>query len=289
MESEFERLRKKVENFPSASAYNRLAELARLNGNAPDAVAICQRCTKEFPRNGQAYVIMAEIALTEGKRPEAMELLKEAVERDSRSYSGHRMLADHYEDQKDFAAALRHLKLIQGFRPADQGVLSKIQHLTGLAGGTAAAVGAVTQTTVTSLHAAVPGATRSAPTGATRAPEPKAATRDDALAALCGEQGVLGAVVADTSGRVVLARNLPDDRADILAALATDMAAAQRAVFAVVGNEPPTGWTVDAEQGQIIAFQREPGLTLAVLAKPGVRAALLELRARQALIDLGAA
>lgn len=286
MESEFERLRKKVENFPSASAYNRLAELARLNGNVPDAVAICQRCTKEFPRNGQAYVILAEIALTEGKRPEAMNLLREAVERDSRSYSGHRMLADHYEEQKDFAAALRHLRQIQGFRPADQGVLSKIQQLNGLAGAAGHAPAAAVQTSVTSLSAN--GAMRGPQTNATRAPEAKPASRQDALAGLCSEQGVIGAVVADPSGRVVVVRNLADDRADILAALATDMAAAQRAVFVAAGNEPPTGWAIDAELGQIIAFQREPGLTLAVLAKPGVRAALLELRARQALIDLGA-
>ncbi len=287
MESEFERLRKKVENFPSASAYNRLAELARLNGNVPDAVAICQRCTKEFPRNGQAYVILAEIALTEGRRPEAMNLLREAVERDSRSYSGHRMLADHYEEQKDFAAALRHLKQIQGFRPADQGVLSKIQQLTGLAGNAGQAPAAGAQTSVTSVQAAGGGG-RSAPTGTVHVPEAKAPSRQDALAGLCAEQGVLGAVVADPSGRVIVVRNLADDRADILAALATDMAAAQRAVFVSAGHDAPTGWAIDAELGQIIAFQREPGLTLAVLAKPGVRAALLELRARQALIDLGA-
>ena len=81
MESEFERLRKKVENYPSASAYNRLAELARLNKDDPEAERICQRCLKEFPRNGQAYVILAEIALAAGRSDDALKSLHLAVER----------------------------------------------------------------------------------------------------------------------------------------------------------------------------------------------------------------
>ena len=68
MESEIERLRKKVENFPSASLYNRLAELARQAGNSEEAEDICRRCIKEFPRNGQAYVILAEIEAARGAR-----------------------------------------------------------------------------------------------------------------------------------------------------------------------------------------------------------------------------
>jgi predicted regulator of Ras-like GTPase activity (Roadblock/LC7/MglB family) len=286
VETEFERLRKKVENFPSASAYNRLAELARLNGGAAEAMAICQRCIKEFPRNGQSYVILAEIALTEGRKADAISLLKDAVERDVRSYSGHRMLADHYEEAQDYANALRHLKMIQAFRPADAGVLDKIKRLQPLVGANPS-----TQTSITSMQRSVTSAVRSAVANGARAPEPRTTTtaRQDALSGLCAEQGVQGAVVADAQGRVVLTRGIADDVADVLAALACDMAAAQRAVFAQCGAEQLTGWTVDAEAAQIIAFQREPGLTLAVLAKPGVRAALLELRARQALIDLGAA
>src|SRR3954470_23527191 len=81
VESELDRLRKKVENFPSASLYNRLAELARNAGAADEAEAVCQKCMKEFPRNGQAYVIMAELEHARGKKADALSLLQTAIER----------------------------------------------------------------------------------------------------------------------------------------------------------------------------------------------------------------
>jgi tetratricopeptide (TPR) repeat protein len=117
VESELERLRKKVENFPSASAYNRLAELLRLAGDATEAGAVCQRCVKEFPRNGQAYVILAEIEIANGRKEDAVKHLQTAVERDNRSYAAHKMLADHYCETARQPQALQHLRQILTFKP----------------------------------------------------------------------------------------------------------------------------------------------------------------------------
>lgn len=123
VESELERLRKKVENFPSASLYNRLAELERLNGNGAEADTVCRKCIREFPRNGQAYVILAELQLAAGSRSEAQTLLHTAIERDARCYAGYRLLADLLVDgkdvPKDVPKAIWLLQQILTFKPND--------------------------------------------------------------------------------------------------------------------------------------------------------------------------
>ena len=94
-------------------------------------------------------------------------------------------------------------------------------------------------------------------------------------------------MVADSQGRVVVAQNVADDKADVIAALTADLGAGASNVLKMLGHDKLASWFIAGEKGQIMAFKRDANLTLAVLAAPGVRAALLELRARQALIDLG--
>lgn len=291
MESEIERLRKKVENYPSASAYNRLAELARLNGDVQEAERVCQRCIKEFPRNGQTYVIVAEIALAAGRRDEALSSLQNAIERDPRSYGGHRMIADLYLESGETAKALHHLRQILAFKPTDQAVTQRIEEIsrqhpaTPAATASAAPASAPTAPTMTPFASPASGA---APVLSAK-PAPAPANRAAALQALAAEPGVRGIVIADPQGRVVVAQGLADDDAEILAAFAAELTAAATATLQLVGADGLASWLVDAEQGQVLAFKRDPVLTLAVVAAPGTRAALLELRARQALIDLGVA
>ena len=134
MESELERLRKKVENFPSASSYNRLAELSRLAGDDGEAERICRKCIKEFPRNGQAYVILAEIRLAQNKKPDAVQLLQIAIERDPRSYTAHRLMADLFIADGAHAQALTHLRQILTFKPSDPAVSARIVELEGRTG-----------------------------------------------------------------------------------------------------------------------------------------------------------
>ncbi len=284
MESEFERLRKKVENYPSASAYNRLAELARLNGDTPEAERICQRCTKEFPRNGQAFVILGEIAMVAGHKDEAVTHLNAAVERDQRSYSGHRLLSDLYAERGQTAKALHHLRQILHFKPNDPPVLQKIDQLsksTGVANEPTQANPVIKPGTGFVERTLTP---RSLATLSTKSgPQ----NRTAALAALCGENGVKGAVVSDQQGRVVVVHGIAEGSAELLAAFATEITKSSANTLQALGSDQVHSWIVEAEKGSVLAFKRDAQLTLAVLAGPGVRAALLELRARQALIDLG--
>lgn len=295
MESEFERLRKKVENFPSASAYNRLAELARMNGDEAEGERISLRCVKEFPRNGQAYVILGEIAYKGHRKDEAIKHLQAAIERDARSYTAHRTLADIYSNDNNAAKALHHLRQILVFKPADPTTVQKIDALTKASPQAAAAAqpkpakpgtGQIPRGTNTPLGSPI----LSSPSGSFVIPfkgSASPAARTQSLQALCAEEGVKGAVVADAQGRVVVAQNLADGKADLVAALTADLGAGASNVLKQLGHEQLASWLIEGEQGQVMAFKRDANLTLAVLAAPGVRAALLELRARQALIDLG--
>jgi predicted regulator of Ras-like GTPase activity (Roadblock/LC7/MglB family) len=278
VESELERLRKKVENFPSASAYNRLAELVRLGGDIAGAEQVCRRCIKEFPRNGQAYVILAEIELANGRKDEAIKNLLTAVERDSRSYTAHRMLADHYIETSRPPQALQHLRQILSFKPNDTSVLQKIEQVTG-------------KPPTASLTRQVAGSPNQAAPGRPSEPTPlanKIVPAGDGLGGLVSEIGVRGALIADDKGRVVSSQRLSGQQEDLLAALAAEIGKSAQQALTAVGQDHLSMWTMVADQGQILAFRRERAFSVVVLAEPGVRPAMLEIRARQALIDLGA-
>jgi predicted regulator of Ras-like GTPase activity (Roadblock/LC7/MglB family) len=276
VESELERLRKKVENFPSASAYNRLAELTRQGGDIGGAEAACRRCIKEFPRNGQAYVILAEIEMANGRKDDAVKNLITAVERDSRSYTAHRMLAEHYIAVGKNPQAVQHLRQILTFKPSDPQVLQKIEQLTGRP-PTAPVIRPVPSSGMAPGRPAEP-----TPLGMKILP-PK-----DGLVELCLETGVRGALIADDKGRVVSSQKLSANQEDLLAALASEITKSGSQALGLVGLGGTTSWTVAAGQGQVLAFKRDGAFSVVVLAESNVRPAMIEIRARQALIDLGA-
>ncbi len=292
MESELDRLRKKVENFPSASLYNRLAELARDAGSVSEAQDVCRRCMREFPRNGHAYVILAEIELDRNNRAEALKLLQSAIERDPRSVTGQLMLANIYAADHEPAKALACLKLAAAIKPNDAHIIARIAELEkGGAKPATAAVGAG--------HGGKPAPPPAEPMVPFAGPMTMAvksaagpaagASRSGSLDALCSEPGVRGALVADMHGRVVVAKNLGSGQDEMLAALSAEIAKSSLACQAVLGAERLTTWALSAGAGQALAFQRDRAFSVVVLADPSVRPAMLELRARQTLIDLGAA
>ena len=299
MESELDRLRKKVENFPSASLYNRLAELARDAGSIDEAEEVCRRCMREFPRNGHSYVILAAIEAERGKREDALKLLRSAVERDPRSVSGYLMLGTLLLQDKDYIKALGYLKQAAAIKPNDAQVTARIAEIERIQ----AAIAAATPAVATAAAAASASGEIKTPMGG----EPlvpfagpmttaiKAAalstsgSRLAALDALCGETGVRGALVADWHGRVVVAKNMEAGQDELLAALSSEIAKSSTACQAALGSDRLTTWALLAGAGQVLSFQRDKAFSVVVLADPGVRPAMLELRARQTLIDLGTA
>ena len=285
MESELERLRKKVENFPSASAYNRLAELVRSGGDDAGAEQACRRCIKEFPRNGQAYVILAEIELSAGRKAEAVKHLLSATERDSRSYTAHNLLAEHYISERQIEQALTHLRHILTFKANDPAILQRIEQLRPAGAESATARPTVAPRAPTPA----PGGGSAPPRAAQPATASHSASRLTGLAALCAESGVRGALVADARGRVVTSAGLAPEIEDVLAGLAAEITGAAVRALEAAGTPRLGVWSLTAAQGQIFAFRREGDYTVVALTESGVRPAMLELRARQALHDLGAA
>ncbi len=286
MESELERLRKKVENFPSASLYNRLAELARNAGGNDEAEQVCRRCMKEFPRNGQAYVILAEIESSRGKRDDALKLLQTGIERDPRSVNGYMLLADMMVFDKDVPKAIANLRQVLAIKPNDAAATAKIAELEkahGIAPSPAAAAGAAGKSSL--------GNEPLMPFQGPMTTAIKASTgsRTATLDALCAEPGVRGALVVDMHGRVVVTKNLAAGQDELLAALSADVARSAQAALTVVGIEKLSTWALTGGAGQVLTFQRDRAFSVVVLADVTVRPAMLELRARQTLIDLGAA
>jgi tetratricopeptide (TPR) repeat protein len=310
VESEIDRLRKKVENFPSPSSYNRLAELLHLAKQEADAEAVCRKCLKEFPRNSQVYALLADIQLGTGRKAEAGESLRAALERDGRNYAAARMYADWLAENRDVPGAIAQLKQVLAFRPADPAVLKRISELEAQLKGVPAGAVQRAPTTTPRPPAAPPAAAPSlprppagAPRPATPAPMPAAAgsgvraatpgsgVRRSAFDTLAAEGGVRAAVVVDPAGQVVLARATSQGagKEDALAAYAATIGSAVGDLAALAGFPNPSSWVLGAEQGQVLAFRRDNGFSVVALADPAVRPAMLELRARQALIDLGAA
>ena len=324
METEIERLRKKLENFPSASLYNRLAELARQAGDDAEAEAVCRRCVREFPRSGQSYVILAEIKIAQSKKAEAIHLLQTGIEKDPRSYAAHRLMSD-LADTKE--QSLHHLRQILQFKPSDPATVQRITELGGkVPTGTTARHRTVSVATSANAPAAAGSPSPQSTTAAhrptvvprqspvdgnaplpfsfspnpapVRPPSPGAATtllrsigssKAAVLDALCMEAGVRGASIVDDQGRVVVSKNLPAGQDELLAALASDIFKTTSATLATTGAGAPATWVLVAAGGQVLTFSRDRLLSVVVLADTGIRPAMLELRARQALIDLGAA
>jgi predicted regulator of Ras-like GTPase activity (Roadblock/LC7/MglB family) len=107
------------------------------------------------------------------------------------------------------------------------------------------------------------------------------------LSALANEAGVRGALIADDKGRVISCEKLSGGQEDVLAAFANEVTKASGDALTTVSQGAVTMWTIVAAQGQILLFKRDP-FCVVILADTGVRPAILEIRARQALIDLGA-
>ena len=311
MESEIDRLRKKVENFPSPSSYNRLAELLHLAKQEADAESVCRKCLKEFPRNSQVFALLADIQLGTGRRAEAGDSLRAALERDARNYAAARMYADWLAEDRNLTGAIAQLKQALAFRPADPAMLKRIgefeAQLKGVPTGAVQRPPTAIQRAVTAPQAGAPPPRPPAAAGVPRAAIPSAipasaagpmtsgasgsGVRRNAFDTLSAEAGVRATVVVDPAGQVVLARATTQGagKEDALAAYAATIGSAVGDLAALAGFPNPSSWVLGAEQGQVLAFRRDNGFSVVALADSAVRPAMLELRARQALIDLGAA
>lgn len=326
MESEYDRLKKKVENFPSPSSYTRLAELARQMGQLAEAEAVCRRCTKEFPRGAQAFVLLAEMQQTAGHPAEALALVGQALEREPKNMPGLRLKAELLAAKGDPDAAVVILTQALAIRPNDPAITARLGELkrssppsaklAPVASAGAAPASSPAPPASPSINAPPSGSSVRPPgtsSGSSRStsgvrpslqpfnpagpsgtnatgvrpspPPPRPANGIDGLAA---EAGVRGAVVIDQGGRIVAAKGFTAGQDEIVAAYASEVTKGATQANDAAGQGGATTWSLSGATVHIHAFVGRT-CTVAVLAEPSVRAALLEMKAHQILIDLGAA
>ena len=78
-------------------------------------------------------------------------------------------------------------------------------------------------------------------------------------------------------------------QANYFAALAHEVSNSCEESLGHLQHAPMANWSVTTDNGLLLAFRRNPALTLLVSADTSCKVAMIELRARQALIDLGGA
>lgn len=301
MEAEVERLRKKVENYPSPSSYNRLAELLIGNGQVGDAESICKRSIRDFPRNGQAYVFLAEIERGRGRPEEAKGQLHRAVQNDRRCAPAFILLAELCQLEGSVTQAVEHLQTALRIRPTDEATKQKLTALqTGAhrAMPASAPVALGSDSGVVDLSSTATGLTsivnqHQPPTGRVDAAGPTAPTAGrpssptQALDHFAHTEGVRCAIIADQGGRCVATKHLPNGLDDLIAALAMEIASIGNQALQEIGAGAIQNWSIQTDQAQILSFNEQSQLSLLAIADADVKIAMLELRARQAILDLG--
>ncbi len=290
MESELERLRKKVENFPSASTFTRLAELSRDAGDPAGAEEWCRKCLRAFPRHGMAYVIMADLQAARGRTDDALKSLAAGIEKDPRLVQAHRAAAEILAKAGRTPEAVNELKKALVIKDDEQ-VRARLRELAGSASGSRPAplAGAVPAAPRPAAPAPAAPAAPFAQPVTTPFARPAAPAQARALDHLAAEPGIRGVAVADASGRVVSTKGLPAGQDEALAALGAEVGRGAAMALATTGGGALGTWSVATGSGQVLAFTRGGQLTVLVLAEPTVRPAMIELRARQVLAELGAA
>ncbi|MFM2089920.1 MAG: hypothetical protein RLZZ127_409 [Planctomycetota bacterium] len=295
MESELERLRKKVENFPSASTFTRLAELSRDAGDAAGAEEWCRKCLRAFPRHGMAYVILGDLQATRGHTDEALKTLASGIEKDPRLAQAHRAAAEILARAGRTAEAVIELKKALVIKDDEQ-VRTRLRELGGGA-SPAAPAPAASSRPASPLAGAMPAPPRPAAAAATPFAQPvttpfarpAAPAQARALDHLAAEAGIRGVAVADASGRVISTKGLTAGQDEALAALGAEVGRGAAMALGTIGGGALATWAIASPGGQVLAFTRSGSVTVLVLAEPTVRPAMIELRARQVLAELGAA
>ena len=299
MDAELERLRKKAENYPSPSVYSRLAQRLHELGELNEADRICQRCIKEFPRSGQAYVVHALIMLKRGAHEDALKILETALSQDPRNFNAHEMLAEHYQEHGQHAMAVAHLKHMCALRPQDQALqerLNKVSNHTrrisapepAQVTSTAAETGREQTrkhpTDVVDLTAGFSSGLTSILNRSEESQEEE--DSQEPLAELCEVSGVNGAIIFNSSGATLIAHGIDAHMEDALGALAQEVNASAQACINANGQNQWHSWSLQAGEGQAIAY-RNNHLTLIALTAAKVKTAFVELKARKALMELG--
>ncbi|MHC5068557.1 MAG: tetratricopeptide repeat protein [Planctomycetota bacterium] len=293
MTSEIERLRHKVDNYPSPSAFTRLAELLLAAGDAGEARALCQRCMRSFPRNGQAYVTLATIEHSIGNGEAATKLLNDAISQDPRCLAAYIQLADVAEQAGDHLRAIDMLRQATALRPRDQALSERLARLQAqVTAATSSEASASTTDSDSDSDTDIVDLSNWQQDQRTRSsallvPPPAAHQPPAALNHLSNDDSVISATLADGMGRVLEAHTENDATAALTSALALELDRTLTQALACIDGGNLERWSLHGPSNEVIHLRHESGLAITSVVATGGKTAMIELRARQALDALG--
>jgi len=119
-EAAIQSLRARLEKFPSASLYARLAEMYFKDGRDEEALAVCKNGCRAYPNYGGLWAILGQIALNRRETDNAMLHLEKAVGLDKYNYSALLLYAEVCLRKNLRDKAKEALERILSFAPGDR-------------------------------------------------------------------------------------------------------------------------------------------------------------------------
>jgi tetratricopeptide (TPR) repeat protein len=248
---------------PNSTAFLPLARSYRESGRWEAALRLCLRGLERHPHNVEAHVLLGELYADAGEVLKAYDEWDIALTLDPAHLDARRHLGLLLAETGDGAASQRHLRAVLHERPDDAEVEAAIARLSGT--------------------------DRAAPDEPEHSPKqvpPLAA--DGALAAVAGEQGMLGALLIDRDG-LLLGGGLGgggEGRAAEVAAALHGAADEARRALEYLGLGPLRGAVIETDRARLRLDPVEETL-LAVTAAAEVPLGWLTRRSRQLRVVAG--
>jgi predicted regulator of Ras-like GTPase activity (Roadblock/LC7/MglB family) len=274
-EADKERLRSRIEQYPSPILYARLAELYLKDKDWDAAGEVCRRGERSYPDYGGLWYIKGKIALARENLNEALQNLEKAVSLDEYNYNAMQLLADAYLDSGQIEKSRQALEKIRFFAPNDEKIVEKLANLnskkTDVSASSPTVTAPVGDKSDKMKTVQIPGVQtqdgkKDSGVGTSLHLEIKQIRR---------VAGVRGTILIDPYG-LVIASDLPDGmNEDLVAALLTNLC---RSV-----NECAQGLTlgefeegiIDSEQGRVHVLEVAE-MTMGVFATEETKAGLLQ-------------
>jgi len=282
-DAEKERLRAKIESYPNAILYARLAELYKKDGQIQESERVCKLGMSNFPEYGGNYIVMAEINLARNERDSALKHLEKAVEKDKYNYMALKLLAGLLEEKGKFAEAAKCLEQILYFAPGDEAIEGKLGEMRKRAGQAPPTPAAKAQAPAPARPKIAKETVRvtaaAAPARAQKAAEPATAGLGGAIGTFRKVEGVAGAILVDPYGLVVASDFAFDADEELIAAMVTNIHRSTAESAGSLGVGVFEDGLIESESGTLHVVGIKE-MILAVLAAKKTKPGLLEQQIR---------
>lgn len=278
-DTEKQRIRAKLEQYPSPILYTKLAELHVEEEQYEEAHEVCRRGCRDYPDYGGLWTVLARIAIAQSNNDRAVEYLERATGLDQYNYEALMLLAETYLRKGDRQKGRHVLNQILQFAPGDERANKFLKDFDTRADEMEREAKALAekQKKRTSFMEPVAGE------GADAKPEPDRRKKSGSgvgtslgkeIREIRRVEGVRGSVLIDNFG-LVIASDLPDELdEELTAAHVTNLhrTVLNGAEQLHLGDLEDS--IVDAEAGSIHILGLED-MTMGVLAAPSTKTGLL--------------